>query len=65
MEPLGVFLVAATLLTGLIVARQATAVRENVRLLAQQAALRGEARFRALVQEASDVIADVDPAGTV
>jgi diguanylate cyclase (GGDEF)-like protein/PAS domain S-box-containing protein len=48
-------------LTALVVARQVTAVRENVRLVAEREARRGEARFRSLVQNASDVIVVVDP----
>ncbi len=45
------------LVTLLIVLRQLTAVRENARLVAETAAVENEARFRALVQHSSDVIA--------
>jgi PAS domain S-box-containing protein len=47
-------------LTALVVARQVVAVRENVRLVAERETRRGEARFRSLVQNASDLIVVVD-----
>lgn len=47
-------------LTGLVVARQVIAVRENLRLVAQRESRRGEARFRSLVQDASDLIVVLD-----
>jgi diguanylate cyclase (GGDEF)-like protein/PAS domain S-box-containing protein len=55
----------AVILTGLVVARQVVAVRENGRLLAAQATRRSEARFSALVQQSSDVITIVDADGRV
>jgi diguanylate cyclase (GGDEF)-like protein/PAS domain S-box-containing protein len=51
------------LVTLLIVLRQLAAVRENARLVAETAALENEARFRALVQHSSDVIAIADGQG--
>jgi diguanylate cyclase (GGDEF)-like protein/PAS domain S-box-containing protein len=55
----------AVVLTALVVARQALAQRENGRLLAVAATRRSEARFRALVQHASDVITVLAPDGQV
>ena len=46
----------ATVVTLLMVIRQVVAVRQNVRLLEETAARQGEARFRSLVQNSSDVI---------
>ncbi len=48
--------VGAVLATGLVLVRQVLMVRENARV---------EARFRALIENASDVIAVTDRAGTV
>ena len=47
-------------LTGLVVARQVVAVRDNIRLTRAQAARDGEERFRGLIQHASDVITIID-----
>ncbi len=55
----------AVLLTALVVARQIVAVRENARLLMEQAERRSEARFQSLVQQATDVITIVDADGMV
>ena len=57
---LGGIVVGALALTGTVLARQALAVRENVRLSADAAARQSEARFRTLVQNSSDLIAVVD-----
>lgn len=56
----GGLVIGAGCLTALVVARQVTAVSENMRLLSQHEARRSEARFRSLVQNASDVIVVVD-----
>ncbi len=50
----------ATVVTALLLSRQWVAVRENLRLTAEAAALASEARFRALVQHASDMLLVVD-----
>lgn len=57
---LGVLIVGAVALTGLALARQVAAVRENVQLLAEQSARQSESRFRSLVQHTSDVIMILD-----
>ena len=57
----GGLVIGAVILTGIVLARQAAAVRENVRLLNDQATRQSEARFRSLVQNASDMIVVIDP----
>lgn len=57
--------VGAVILTGLVMARQLTAVRENMRLYIEQTAKETEARFRSLVQHSSDVFAILDPLGII
>lgn len=52
-------------LTALVVVRQVIAVRENVGLVTEREARRGEARFRSLVQNASDLILVVDRDWTI
>jgi diguanylate cyclase (GGDEF)-like protein/PAS domain S-box-containing protein len=52
-------------LTAFVVARQVIAVRDNVRLAAEREARRSEARFRSLVQNASDMIVVLDRNGNV
>ncbi len=61
----GGVLVAAVCVTSLALVRQFLVTRENVRLQGEQAERRGEARFRSLVQNASDVITVVDAEGTI
>ena len=62
---LGGLVVGAVALTALVIVRQVVAVRENARLLAEQAARQGEARFRSLVQNSSDIITVVDAQGVI
>lgn len=50
----------ATVVTVLVLARQWVAVRENLRLTGEASARESEARFRALVQHASDMLLIVD-----
>ncbi len=52
-------------LTAFVVGRQVIAVRENLRLAAEREARRSEARFRSLVQNASDMIVVLDRKGAV
>jgi diguanylate cyclase (GGDEF)-like protein/PAS domain S-box-containing protein len=52
--------VLAVALTTVVVIRQVITARENMVLLAEQATRQSEARFRALVQNSSDVILLVD-----
>ncbi len=59
---LGGLVGCAIALTAVVLARQAVAERANLRLQGAQAVRKSEARFRALVQNASDVIAVVDAA---
>ncbi len=68
--PVGGLLIAAVALTTVVLARQITSLAENARLLLRAAALasdlgQSEARFRSLVQNASDVIIVVDAAGNI
>ncbi|MFY9550167.1 MAG: EAL domain-containing protein [Thermoanaerobaculia bacterium] len=56
---LGIVL-GAIALTAVVLVRQIVAVRENMRLSAEGAERRTEARFRSLVQNSSDFIAVVD-----
>jgi len=68
--PVGGLIIAAVALTVVVLARQITSLAENSRLLVRATALaddlgRSEARFRSLVQNASDVIIIVDGAGNI
>jgi diguanylate cyclase (GGDEF)-like protein/PAS domain S-box-containing protein len=60
-DPISGIAIGAVLMTALVVGRQFTAVRQNVRLLAENAARQNEARFRSLVQHSSDVIMVIKP----
>ena len=60
-EPMSVLAVGGILITALVLVRQISAVRENVRLLSEQSKRENEARFEALVRHSSDVITIVDP----
>ena len=53
------------MLTVLVVARQVIALRENLVLQREHALRAGEARFRSLVQHATDVIAILEPDSTI
>ncbi|HUQ14825.1 MAG TPA: EAL domain-containing protein [Gemmatimonadales bacterium] len=64
-DPVSGLAVGALLVTLLVVVRQLLAVRENVRLLADQAVRQNEARFRSLVQHSSDVIIVTRTNGTM
>jgi diguanylate cyclase (GGDEF)-like protein/PAS domain S-box-containing protein len=64
-DPVSGLAVGALLVTALVVVRQLLAVRENVRLLADQAVRQNEARFRSLVQHSSDVIIVTRANGTM
>jgi two-component system cell cycle sensor histidine kinase/response regulator CckA len=56
---------ATALLVALVVARQIVAARENTRIEAENATRAREARFRALIQQSTDVISIVDRDGRV
>ena len=64
-DPVSGLVIGATIVTALMVIRQVVAVRQNVRLLEETAARQGEARFRSLVQNSSDVIILVDAQASV
>jgi len=57
--------IGAFVITGLVVARQIIALRENSRLLAERATRATEARFVSLVEQSSDVITIMQPNGKV
>ena len=57
-QPLGQIIAGALALTTLVVMRQIIAARENVRLVKER--MRQDARFRSLVQNASDLVTVVD-----
>ncbi len=59
--PLGGLIVAAVLLTGLVIVRQVLAVQENARLRAEQATRATESRFSSMVRNSSDVISLLGP----
>ncbi|MFO1370854.1 MAG: EAL domain-containing protein [Candidatus Competibacteraceae bacterium] len=59
-EPLGGLLVAAVILTALLLVRQIVANQENLRLRAEQDQHESEARFAALVRKSSDLITITD-----
>ena len=65
LDPVSGIAIGAILITVLVVVRQVLAVRENVRLLAENAARVNEARFRSLVQHSSDVILVIRLDGTI
>jgi diguanylate cyclase (GGDEF)-like protein/PAS domain S-box-containing protein len=64
-DPVSGLAIGAMLVTALVVIRQLLAVRENVRLLAENAVRQNEARFRSLVQHSSDVIIVTRPNGVM
>lgn len=59
-ESIQLLAAGATVVTALVLARQWVAVRDNLQLTAEAAVLASEARFRALVQHASDILLVVD-----
>lgn len=58
---LGGLILAAVVLTFLVVARQVISSRENARLRGEQAARETEARFSSMVQHSSDVVSLLGP----
>ena len=57
--------IGAVVVTALVVARQVAALADNLRLARSAAVREGEARFRALVQGSSDIIAVLDVDTTI
>ncbi len=64
-QPLGLVLVAALVLTAIVVLRQITAVKENVKLHAIQAARESESHFRTLIENSSDIVMIFSTDGTI
>ncbi len=64
-QPLSGLVVGAVVLTAIAFARQLASTRETVRILAEASARESEARFRALVQNSSDVISILAPDSTI
>lgn len=64
-EPIKGLIFGGLLLTTLVIVRRVSQVREQARLIWQKAERAGEARFRALVQNSSDVIMIVAPDSSV
>ncbi len=54
-EPLGAFILAAFVITGLIVLRQISSVRENLKLTAEQSSQKSELRLRSILENSSDI----------
>lgn len=64
-DPIVWLIIGAFVITGLVVARQIIALRENSQLLAERATRATEARFVSLVEQSSDVITIIKPNGKV
>jgi PAS domain S-box-containing protein len=63
MEPVGAFIFAAFIITGLVVLRQIASVRENIRLVALQSEQKSENKLRSLLENSSDITTVVDEKG--
>lgn len=64
-EPLGIIIFASLGMTALVVSRQIIAVKENVKLHAENTLRQHEMRFGALVQNSSDMISILSPDGKI
>ncbi len=64
-QPLAGLVVGAVVVTAIAFGRQVASTRETVRVLAEASARESEARFRALVQNSSDVISILEPDSTI
>jgi diguanylate cyclase (GGDEF)-like protein/PAS domain S-box-containing protein len=60
-----ILIAGSIVVTGLVVVRQIVTARENALLLAERATLKSEARFRAIIQNATDVVAVVTGGGRI
>ncbi len=59
-EPLGAFILAAFIITGLVVMRQINSVRENLQLTAEQTAQKSELKLRSMIEHSSDITTIMD-----
>ncbi len=64
-RPHGLVVFAALILTAIVVLRQITAVRENIRLHALQATRESESHFRTLIENSSDIVMIFDLNATI
>lgn len=64
-EPIGLIVFLSLAITILVVCRQITAVKENIRFHSEAAARRTEFHFRSLVQNSSDLITIIDFDGKI
>jgi diguanylate cyclase (GGDEF)-like protein/PAS domain S-box-containing protein len=64
-EPHGVVVLSALSLTAMVLLRQITAVKENIRLHAIQAARDSESHFRTLIENSSDIVMIFDLNGRI
>ncbi|MBK7705369.1 MAG: EAL domain-containing protein [Acidobacteria bacterium] len=64
-QPHGIVIVAALILTAIVVLRQITAVKENIRLHSLQAARESESHFRTLIENSSDIVMIFDLHGRI
>lgn len=65
LEPHGIVVLSALVLTGIVVLRQITAVKENIRLHSLQAARESESHFRTLIENSSDIVMIFDLEGRI
>jgi PAS domain S-box-containing protein len=62
-EPIGVFIFATFIISGLVVMRQITAVRENLTLVAEQSEKKSELKLHSLLTNSSDITTIIDEKG--
>ncbi len=62
-EPVGAFIFATFIISGLVVLRQITSVEENLRLVAEQSARKSEVDLRSMLENSSDITTIFDEQG--
>jgi PAS domain S-box-containing protein len=62
-EPLGAFIFAAFIITGLVVLRQIVSVRENLRLVSEHSAQKNELKMRSLLENSTDITSIMNESG--